>query len=164
MNQLQLHHEYITVPDKITVRLNDVVIYNGDADVETIDFQPIIGMNKLTVSLDIKSPGNFFYNNSSGQIDKNSNVTIKELIVESRYFRNLITKCGLVEIDLKKNLTFPTKYIDHENVLTMEGSEYLIKFEYPIKHWMQIHKHARDLAVLTPTNNLVKDQLKLCDT
>jgi hypothetical protein len=154
MNQLQLLHNYTTEPDRITVRLNDKIIYSGAATVEAIDFQPDTGVNKLTVSLDVKSPGNFFYNCNSEQIEINSQVRINELIVESRYFRNLIIKCGLVEIDLKKNLMFPSKYIDHENVLTMEGSEYLIKFEYPIKNWFQIHKHGRNLEEIVPNNLL----------
>lgn len=161
MNQLQLKHEYITEPDKIIVRLNGDVIYAGIATVGSIDFQPQLGINRLTVLLDTKSPGNFFYNSQTGQVEKNSRLTIDELIVESRYFRKpLIIKCGLVEVDLAKNLSFPSKYIDHENVLTMEGSEFLIKFEYPIKNWMQIHKHGRDMQQITKTNCLVKEKIE----
>jgi len=161
VNQLQIVHEYITDPDKIIVRLNGDVIYTGPATVGSINFQPQIGMNTMTVLLDIKSPGNFFYNDQTGQVEKNSRVTINELIVESRYFReSLIVKCGLVEVDLAKNLSFPSKYIDHENVLVMEGSEFLIKFEYPIKNWMQIHKHGINLTDLKETNQLVKDNIK----
>jgi hypothetical protein len=65
-----------------------------------------------------------------------------------------------VEVDLRKNLNFWSKYIDHENVLTMAGSQYLIKFDFPVKHWMQLHKHGRDLDALTPTNQQVKKNLK----
>ena len=81
MNQLQLLHNYTTEPDRITVRLNDKIIYSGAATVEAIDFQPDTGVNKLTVSLDVKSPGNFFYNCNSEQIEINSQVRINELIV-----------------------------------------------------------------------------------
>jgi hypothetical protein len=161
MNQLQLLHEYVAEPDKITVKINREIVYTGDATVEFVNFQPILGTNILTVSLDTKSPGNFFYNNYTRQVENNSIVTINEIIVESRYFRNLVIKCGLVEVDIAKNLAFPSKYIDHENVLTMEGSEYLIKFEYPIKNWMQIHKHGRDLNNMNQSNQLVKDKMKL---
>lgn len=161
MNQLQLLHQYTTVPDKITIRLNNNVIYTGDADISSIDFLPESGLNELTMTLDVKSDGNFFYNGTTNQLEKNSSVKINEIIVESRYFRSLVTKCGLVEVDLKKNLTFPTKYIDHENMLTMEGSIYLIKFEYPIKNWMQIHKHCRNLEDIVTTNQIVKEKIKL---
>ena len=160
MNQLQIKNLYESTPDTITVRLNNNVIYSGPADVQSIDFNPANGINILTVSLDLKAPGNFYYNNQTSQVEKNSKVIVHEIIVESRYFRNLITKCGLVEVDLSKNLSFPSKYIDHENVLTMEGSEYLIKFEYPIKKWMHIHRFGRDLDKLKITNQRVKERLK----
>ena len=161
MNQLQLQHKYTTMPDLITVRLNDQIIYRGNADIESIDFEPAQGINELTVTLDVKSPGNFVYNNATGQVDQDSSVKISELIVESRYFRSLVIKCGLVVVDLKKNLSFPSKYIDHENMITMEGSKYLIEFEYPIKNWMHIHKHGRNLEGIQLTNNLVREELKL---
>jgi hypothetical protein len=160
LNQLQLSHEYLTIPDKITVKLNDMIIYQGLADIEFIDFVPVLGLNKLSILLDTKSKGNFYYNNKSGQVEKDSKITIKEIIVESRYFRSLVTKCGLVEIDLKKNIHFPLKYLAPNNILTMEGSEYLIKFDYPIKNWMQIHRHGRDLDVDQTSNQLVKERLK----
>jgi hypothetical protein len=161
INQLQLSHEYITVPDKITISLNNKIIYQGNADIEFIDFVPAIGTNKITITLDTKSEGNFFYNNSAGQVEKDSTITVKELIVESRYFRSLVIKCGLVEIDLKKNIHFPLKYLAPNNILTMEGSEYSIKFDYPIKNWMQIHRHGRDLDIKQQSNQLVKEKLKL---
>jgi hypothetical protein len=43
----------------------------------------------------------------------------------------------------------------------MEGSEYSIKFDYPIKNWMQIHRHGRDLDIKQQSNQLVKEKLKL---
>lgn len=159
MNQLQLEHNYTTEPDKITVKLNNTILYSGNATVKNIDFLPKHGINILTVSLDHKSLGNFFYNPETELVEINSTVVIKEIIVESRYFRNLVIKCSLVEVDIEKNLAFPSKYINHENVLTMEGSEYMIKFEYPIKHWMQIHKHGRNLKAMHEANKLVKDRL-----
>ena len=160
LNQLQLVHEYMTVPDRITVKLNNIVIYQGPADIEFIDFVPALGSNKLSIILDIKSQGNFYYNNENCQVEKDSKIAIKEIIVESRYFRSLVTKCGLVEIDLKKNIHFPLKYLAPNNILTMEGSEYSIKFDYPIKNWMQIHRHGRDLDIKQPFNQLVKERLK----
>lgn len=160
INQLQLLHSYVSSPDKITVRLNGNVLYHGDADIEYIDFDPAVGTNILTVAVDTKTAGNFFYNDETSQVEKNSKIEIKELIVESRYFRSLVTKCGLVEVDLKKNIHFPLKYLAPNNVLTMEGSEYLIKFEYPVKNWMQIHLHGRDLEKIELTNQLVKERLK----
>lgn len=160
INQLQLSHSYITIPDKITVRLNDVVLYQGDADIEYINFEPVAGINKLTVAVDTKSQGNFSYNSETNQVEKDSKIEIKELIVESRYFRSLVTKCGLVEVDLTKNIHFPLKYLAPNSVLTMEGSEYLIKFEYPVKHWMQIHLHSRDLNKIKITNETVKERLE----
>jgi hypothetical protein len=161
INQLQLLHEYTTMPDIITVALNDTVLYHGEANIEFIDFAPLVGANKLTVKLNTKSKGNFYYNNKTCQVEKDSKITINELIVESRYFRSLVTKCGLVEIDLKKNIHFPLKYLAPANILTMEGSEYSIKFEYPVKNWMQIHRHSRDLSISQPFNQLVKEKLKL---
>lgn len=160
INQLQLFHSYISSPDKITVRLNGNVLYQGDASVECIDFAPVLGTNILTVTVDAKTPGNFYYNSETSQVEKNSKIEIKELIVESRYFRSLVTKCGLVEVDLAKNIHFPLKYLAPNSTLTMEGSEYLIKFEYPVKHWMQIHLHGRDLTKIELTNQQVKERLK----
>lgn len=160
MNQIQIVNHCFDAPDVITIRLNEEIIYQGPATVGTVNFDPRVGENRLSVTLDIKSPGNFYYNSNTGQLEKNSQVKIHEIIVESRYFRSLLTKCGLVEIDLKKNLNFPSKYIDHENVLTMEGSEYSIKFDYPVKKWMQIHLHGRDLDALAESNKRVKERLK----
>ena len=160
INQLQLSHSYVTVPDKITVRINNKILYQGDADIEHIDFVPDSGTNILTVTIDVKSPGNFLYNTETNQVEKDSRIVIKEIIVESRYFRSLVTKCGLVEVDLKKNIHFPLKYLAPDNVLTMEGSEYLIKFEYPVKKWMQIHLHGKDLDNLQLTNQTVKERLQ----
>lgn len=160
INQLQLSHSYVTVPDKITVRINNKILYQGDADIEHIDFVPDSGTNILTVTTDVKSPGNFLYNTETNQVEKDSRIVIKEIIVESRYFRSLVTKCGLVEVDLKKNIHFPLKYLAPDNVLTMEGSEYLIKFEYPVKKWMQIHLHGKDLDNLQLTNQTVKERLQ----
>jgi hypothetical protein len=159
MNQIQLRHEYTTLPDKITVKLNDRIVYHGNADVDFIEFNPVIGVNKLSVLLDVKSTGNFLFDNMSNQVKIDSKIEIKEIIVESRYFRNLVVKCGLVEIDLKKNIHFPLKYLAPNNILTMEGSEYLIKFEYPIKNWMQVHRYGRDLDKIQLTNQRVKDGL-----
>lgn len=160
MNQLQLKHSFETIPDTIIVKLNNDVVYHGPADVPSIDFFPTPGTNILTVLLESKAQGNFYFNAETNQVEKDSTVLIHELIVESRYFRNLVIKCGLVEVDLKKNLSFPSKYIDHENVLTMEGSEYLIKFEYPVKKWMHIHRFGRDLDKIEITNQRVKERLK----
>ena len=159
INQLQLSHSYITVPDKITVCINNKILYQGDANIECIDFVPETGTNILTVTMDTKSPGNFLYNTETNQVEKDSRVVIKEIIVESRYFRSLVTKCGLVEVDLKKNIHFPLKYLAPDNVLTMEGSVYLIKFDYPVKKWMQIHLHGRDLDNLQLTNQIIKERL-----
>lgn len=159
-NQIQLDHEYFDEPDTISVSLNGTVIYSGSAEVKHINFSPSDGTNVLTVKLDKKQSGNFKYDNVSNQVLKNSTVKIKEIIVEDRYFRSLVIKCGLVEIDLEKNLGFPSKYIDHENCLTMEGSIYLIKFDWPIKHWMQIHLHGRDLSLLQLNNQRPKDLLE----
>lgn len=161
MNQLQLKHSYFSEPDLITVKLNDTILYSGPAGAtQLIDFVPALGTNRLTVKLDKKSTGNFYYNSETEQVEKDSKVVIHELIVESRYFRNLVVKCSFVEIDLEKNLSFPSKYIDHENVLTMEGSEYFLKFEYPIKRWMHIHRFGRDLDKIEITNQRVKERLK----
>lgn len=160
INQLQLTHSYINVPDKITVCFNNKILYQGDADIEHIDFVPESGTNTLTVTMDVKSTGNFLYNDKTNQVEKDSRIVIKEIIVESRYFRSLVTKCGLVEVDLKKNIHFPLKYLAPESVLTMEGSTYLIKFEYPVKNWMQVHLHGKDLDALQLTNQTVKERLQ----
>jgi len=161
MNQLQLTHTYITNPDQIIVQINSNEIYHGPADVEFINFDPIVGINVLTVKLEKKSDGNFLYNNQTNQVEKDSHLQIKELVVESRYFRSLLTKCGIIEIDIKKYLSFPSKYL-HGKMLTMEGSEYCIKFEFPIKNWMQIHKHGRILEDIQGVNQKVKEQMELC--
>ena len=158
-NQIQLDHEFFSQPDLISIHLNGKSIYKGNADVGVVDFIPENGCNVLTVTLESKTAGNFLYDNTIGQVTKDSKIKIQEIIVENRYFRSLVIKCGLVEVDLAKNLNFPSKYIDHENVLTMEGSQYLIKFDYPIKNWMQIHRHGRDLSKITPVNERVKQRL-----
>jgi len=158
-NQICIKNQYFDKPDIITVCHNEIEIYHGLADLDAIDFEPTIGLNTLTVTLDKKMPGNFLYNPVTNQVEKNSKIIINEIIVESRYFRSLVIKCGLVEIDLEKNLTFPSKYIDHENVLTMEGSKYFIKFESPIKRWMHIHLHGKDLSVQSDVNSAVKEKI-----
>jgi hypothetical protein len=158
-NLLQIEHEYFSCPDTIVVYLNDEKIYSGLADIGKIDFVPAVGLNVLRVMLDKKHPENFQYDSTKNQVLKDSKVRIKEIIVENRYFRSLTIKCGLVEIDIAKNLTFPSKYIDHENCLTMEGSVYLIKFEFPIKNWMQIHLHRRNLDDIKQTNQQARDLL-----
>jgi hypothetical protein len=159
-NQIQIDHEYFVGPDDISVNLNGVVIYSGPANIEKIDFYPSNGTNILTVTLDKKQSENFKYDSVSNQLLKNSTVKIKEIIVEDRYFRSLVIKCGLVEVDLEKNLGFPSKYIDHENCLALEGSIYLIKFDCPIKHWMQVHLHGRNLRTLQFKNQRPKDLLE----
>jgi hypothetical protein len=159
-NQIQIDHKYFTEPDDISVNLNGVVIYSGPATVEKINFCPSNGPNILTVTLDKKQSENFKYDSVNNQILRDSVVKIKEIIVEDRYFRSLTTKCGLVEVDLVKNLNFPSKYIDHENCLTMEGSIYLIKFDYPVKYWMQVHLHGRDLNTLQIKNQRPRDLLE----
>lgn len=159
MNQIQIHHEYFSSPDLISIRLNNRLLYQGPANVGSVDFVPHAGNNVLTVNLDVKSVGNFLYDSASNQVLKDSKVIIKEIIVEKRYFRSLVIKCGLVEVDLAQNINFPSKYLDHENVLTMAGSQYLIKFDYPIKNWMQIHRHQRDLTKIKANNILVTKRL-----
>ena len=161
MNQLQIDHIHFSEPDIIVVNLNDREIYTGPANIGFLDLLPRHGKNILTVLMQKKQIGNFEYDAQSQKVVKDSQVKIKELIIESRYFRSLLTKCGLVEIDLEKNLNFPSKYIDHENVLTMEGSLYLLKFDFPIKHWMQIHKHSRILTNSNTVNQKVKNQIQL---
>ena len=158
-NLLQLKHEYFAAPDDISVYLNDLQLYRGPADTTRIDFSPVVGSNTLRVILDHKHPGNWQYDSGQDMILKDSKVTIQEIIVEDRYLRSLTTKCGLVEINLEKNLNFPSKYIDHENCLTMEGSVYLIKIEFPIKHWIQIHLHGRNLNNIQPTNQQARQFL-----
>lgn len=158
-NQICLKNEYFDSPDIVTVCHNEIEIYQGPADLDAIDFVPTVGINTLTVTLDKKMPGNFFYNSAANQVEKDSKVIINEIIVESRYFRSLVIKCGLVEIDLEKNLSFPSKYIDHENVLTMEGSKYFIKFESPIKRWMHIHLHGRELSMQPAVNSAIKEKI-----
>ena len=158
-NQIHIKHEYFDSPDLITIMHNQTQIYHGPATVEVLDFLPTPGTNTITVYLDQKMPGNFVYNNSTQQVEKNSKTIINEIIVESRYFRSLVTKCGLVEIDLAKNLSFPSKYIDHENVLTMEGSSYFIKFDSPIKQWIHIHPHGKNLEDLPEVNQSIKEKL-----
>jgi hypothetical protein len=160
-NQIQIEHTFFTTPDEISVYLNDDIIYRGPADIGTIDFFPSSDINILTVTLDKKQTGNFYFDCVSNQVTKNSQTLIKEIIVENRYFRSLVIKCGLVEIDLEKNLNFPSKYIDHENCLTMEGSIYLIKFQMPIKHWMQIHLNGRDLRMIKSKNDKIRSALQL---
>ena len=158
-NQIQIYHEFFSQPDRILIHINGKMIYQGDADIGAVDFVPEDGCNILTVTLESKTNGNFVYDDTIGQVIKDSKIKIQEIIVENRYFRSLVIKCGLVEVDLAKNLNFPSKYIDHENVLTMEGSQYLIKFDYPIKNWMQIHRHGRDLSKIKPVNQHVKQRL-----
>jgi hypothetical protein len=158
-NQIQIKHDFFSAPDKISIQINNKIIYTGNADIGTVDFVPDLGLNVLTVTLDLKSNGNFLYDSDNNQVIKDSKVKIHELIVDNRYFRSLVIKCGLVEIDLAKNLNFPSKYIDHENVLTMEGSQYLIKFEYPIKNWMQIHRHGRNIAQIDLPNERLKQKI-----
>jgi hypothetical protein len=151
-NLIELNHIFYSTPDIVTVELNNQVIYCGSADVRKINFIPQHGLNILTVTLNKKSSGNFMYDSQTNRVLKDSSVTVKEIIVENRYFRSLITKCGLVEVDISKNLSFPSKYIEHDNCLCMEGSIYLIKFEYPIKNWMQIHLHGTDLSKIIMTH------------
>ena len=159
MNQLYIEHTYFSKPDTITVRHNGLPIYNGPANVNVVDFRPVDGENVITVTLDSKHEGNFFYNSNTGSVEKDSWVKMSNLVVQNSHFRSLMIKCGLVEIDLEKNITFPNKYIDHENVLTMEGSIYLIKFEYPVKNWMHIHLHGRNLATLPDVSKKIKEKL-----
>ena len=160
LNQIQIEHQYFSQPDEITVNLNGRGIYTGPADVGKLDFVPDQGTNVLNVILDHKQPGNFFYDDACRQVTKNSVTKIKEIIVEGRYFRSLLTKCGLVEIDIARNPDFPSKYIDHENCLTMAGSIYLIKFDFPIKQWMQIHLHGRDLSKHCAANQRARSLLE----
>lgn len=161
MNQIQLNHSYRSEPDQIDIVHNGVAIYHGPATLSELDFTPTTGSNHLIVTLVSKHVDNFQYNNVTNQVDFNSTVTVKEIIVESRYFRSLVTKCGLVEVDLEKNLNFPSKYIDHENTLTMEGSRYFIKFDCPIKRWMQIHLHGVNLDHVKSINPQIKEKLLL---
>jgi hypothetical protein len=158
-NQLEICHEYFQCPDDIIVDLNNIEIYSGAADIRQIDFDPAPGSNVLRVTLAKKYPGNFEYDPSLNSVTKNSKVRINNIIVENRHFRSLVIKCGLVEIDLAKNLSFPSKYIDHENCLTMEGSIYLIKFDFPVKNWMQIHLHGRNLESIRPANSHARELL-----
>jgi hypothetical protein len=158
-NQIHIKNEYFDAPDIITVCHNDIEIYHGPADLGVIDFVPTIGINTLTVTLDKKMPGNFFYNSTTDQLEKDSKIIINEIIVESRYFRLLVIKCGLVEIDLAKNLSFPSKYVAQSNVLTMEGSKYFIKFKSPIKKWMHVHLHGTDLDTQPMVNSTIKEKI-----
>jgi hypothetical protein len=159
-NLLQLEHTHFGTPDHISVVLNATLVYSGAADIGKIELDPKQGQNSLQVILDKKQDCNFRYDAEKAQVVKNSHVLVKELVIHDRYFRSLLTKCGLVEIDIKKNLHFPSKYIDHENCLTMEGSIYLIKFDLPIKNWMQIHLHGRDLDTVLKKNRQV-DNLRV---
>lgn len=158
-NQIHIKHKYFTLPDLICIRLNGSEVYSGPGNLEKLDFSPTNGTNILTVTLVEKKPGNFYYDPVTNTVLKDSAIWINEIIVENRYFRSLVVKCGLVEIDLEKNLNFPSKYIDHENCITMEGSVYLIKFESPIKHWMQVHLHGRDLNKIQISNQRVQEKL-----
>lgn len=144
MNTLFLQHTFDHTPDTIVIKLNDRTVYLGPANVCEHGLEPRLGMNTLEVCLLTKSPGNFVYAN--GAIEFDSMTRVKELVIEDRYFRSLLHRCGVTMIDKIQNPEFPQDQLPGSTVLTMQGSCYCIEFEYPIKGWMQWHKHHRTIS------------------
>lgn len=159
MNQLHLATTFDHVPDYIQVVLNNNTIFEGAAFNGAINLTPQLGVNQLRVHVRKKSAGNFVYDSIENSVLYDSNVVVNEIIIENRYFRSLLHKCGKVVVDLDKNPGFDRSEISSTNIITMEGAYYEIEFEYPIKFWMQKMLHDRDLTLPTTYFKFIKTLL-----
>jgi hypothetical protein len=159
MNQLHLAITFNHTPDCIQVELNNNTIFKGAAFNGTIDLTPKQGTNRLQVHVVKKSAGNFVYSSAKNSVIYDSTVTVNEIIIERRYFRSLLHKCGKVIVDLDLNPGFDRPEIPGSNIITMEGAYYEIEFEYPVKFWMQKMLHGRDLTLPNTYFNFIKTLL-----
>jgi hypothetical protein len=159
MNQLHIATTFDHTPDGIQVELNNNIIFEGDAFTGVINLTPQPGVNRLRVHVRKKSAGNFVYDSKKNSVLYDSHITVTEIIIESRYFRSLLHKCGKVVVDLDLNPGFDRPEIPGSNIITMEGAYYEIEFEYPVKFWMQKMLHGRDLTLPTEYFNLIKTLL-----
>jgi hypothetical protein len=159
MNQLHLTTEFDQTADHIQIELNENTVFEGLAFGGSIDIQPKNGVNRLRVHLIEKAPGNFVYSPMENMVKYDSNVIVNEIIIQHRYFRSLLHKCGKVVVNLKKNPGFTQPEIIGTNILTMAESYYEIEFEYPVKFWMQRMLHSRDLTLPIECFNFIKPLL-----
>ena len=159
MNQLHIATTFGHTPDGIQVELNNNTIFEGAAFNGAIDLIPQPGVNQLRVHVRKKSAGNFVYDSIKNSVLYDSNIVVNEIIIESRYFRSLLHKCGKVVVDLDLNPGFDVSEIPGSNIITMEGAYYEIEFEYPVKFWMQKMLHGKDLTLPTTYFNLIKTLL-----
>jgi len=159
MNQLHLTTEFDQTADHIHIELNENIVFEGSAFDGSIDIQPKNGVNQLRVYLIEKSLGNFVYSPLENTVKYDSNVIVNEIIIQHRYFRSLLHKCGKVVINLKKNPGFKRPEIIGTNILTMAGSYYEIEFEYPVKFWMQRMLHGRDVTLPIERFSFIKPLL-----
>jgi hypothetical protein len=159
MNQLHLTTKFDQAADHIQIEFNENIVFEGSAFNGSIDIQPKNGVNRLRVYLIEKSPGNFVYSSLENTVKYDSNVIVNEIIIQHRYFRSLLHKCGKVVVDLKKNPGFKQPEIIGTNILTMARSYYEIEFEFPVKFWMQRMLHGRDLTLPIECFNFIKPLL-----
>ena len=161
MNWIDISNTYNKIPDIIGIYLNDIEIYQGPGDVQNLKFMPRAGDNVLKVCLIKKSNDNFIFDSTHNKRIFDSTVEFKSIVVENRYLRSLLNKCGLVEIDIKKHVNFEQQYLHGATVMTMENSCYSIKFPTPIKNWIQLNLHNRILNNGSDSYINIKKELNL---
>ena len=159
MNQLHIATTFDHTPDCIQVDLNNSTVFKGAAFTGVINLTPQPGINQLRVHVRKKSAGNFVYDSTKNSVLYDSNVIVNEIIIECRYFRSLLNKCGKVVVDLELNPGFDHSEILGSNIITMEGAYYEIEFEYPVKFWIQKMLHSRDLTLPTEYFSFIKTLL-----
>jgi hypothetical protein len=161
MNWIDISNTYNKIPDIIGVYFNNIEIYQGPGNVQHLQFMPRPGDNILKVRLLKKSNDNFIFDSTHNERVFDSTVEIKNIVVENRYLRSLLNKCGLVEIDIKKHVNFEQQYLHGATVMTMENSCYSITFPTPIKNWIQLNLHNRVLNNESNSYINIKKELDL---